>query len=54
MIRLNHAPVEIDGHKLLVDVPWFMTREESDKFWKGLRDWVRKTYNDKGDKNDNI
>lgn len=50
MKRMYHAPVEIDGHKLLVDVPWFMTPEESKRFWEGLREWVHETY--EGDKHD--
>lgn len=34
MIRLRHAPMEIDGHKLMVDVPWFMTEKNT---WDGMR-----------------
>lgn len=44
MIRFYHAPIEIDGHKLLVDMPWFMTDEEYLKWYEGLREWVHEQY----------
>lgn len=47
MIRLYHAPMEIEGHKLMVDVPWFLTCEEYQEWYDGLVSWVRETYGEK-------
>ncbi len=44
MIRLHHAMMEIEGHKLMVDIPWFLTREEYLEWYNELVSWVRKTY----------
>ncbi len=41
MIRLHHAPIEVDGHKFLVDIPFLSSREEYEKWYKKEIEYLR-------------
>jgi len=53
MIRFYHGPIMVNGHLLLVDVPWLTTREEYAKWFAELEEWDRNATKEMN-KNDSI
>lgn len=44
MICQYHAPIDFNGYKMWVDIPFFATRDEYNRWYKDICEWVKKIH----------